>query len=926
LHGGIKVYAGSPILARRYVEVGRGRVDDYYLAESTGIARRFTAAGGRVEEVAPLTGDGYEAWVAGLDPETGVPRGRLRDDDRAVRFVEVVVNGPKSWSLAAALHPEIAAAHDAAQDRAAGQIVSWLAEHATTRVGPRGGQVQVALEVLEAVTVRHYTSRAGDPHRHLHLQVNARVFAAGKWRGLHTVGVRDSLAAINGIGHGAVATDPHFRAVLARHGFTLDATGEIAQLAGYVGAFSARAAQITRNLDRYEAEWTAAHPGQLPGPVLRRSWDARAWADGRPDKVIPLPGTDVDARWLVELAALGYRDRDQPVALVPPSVGGLDRDGMAEQVLAQLAGGRSAWNAADVRGEVEQLIAGAGLVVAAAVRAELAEDLTARAVNRCVPLLARAGDTVPEHVRALTSQLVLDVEADLAGRLAARADVGRQLDAQPEGHHAIAGSLDAGQSAVAAALAGTRRLLVVEGAAGAGKTTTLAATRAVLNRQGRGLIVVTPTLKAAKAAAAEVGAAAGSAAWLAFQHGWRWDADGVWTRLAVGEADPVTGSAYNGPAEGARLGAGDLLVVDEAGMLDQDTARALLTVADEYRVRVALVGDRHQLAAVGRGGVLDLAAGHVEPAAHLTLAGVHRFTRTDRTGRAAPDLEYADLTLAMRAGEVPGAVFEALVMRGQIELHPDEAALQASLAKAAVASFRGGEAVAVVADTRDQTAALNAAIRDQLVADHHVDDSRVVTTRTGQRIGAGDRIATRRNDHQLGVANRDSWTVTAVDQRGGLSVTPDDVTSAGAAEVDVTPAGAGDRLLPARYVTDHVELAYASTVHGVQGDTVTSAHVVVGEHTGAASAYVGMTRGRRSNTAHLIAADLTDARAQWIAVFARDRADLGPAHAARLAAAAAARYARGRSVQPTEAGGGIRPPAPDTHRPPRPAAGANLRR
>ncbi len=34
----------------------------------------------------------------------------------------------------------------------------------------------------------HYTSRAGDPHRHLHLQVNARVFAAGRWRGLHSVG------------------------------------------------------------------------------------------------------------------------------------------------------------------------------------------------------------------------------------------------------------------------------------------------------------------------------------------------------------------------------------------------------------------------------------------------------------------------------------------------------------------------------------------------------------------------------------------------------------------------------------------------------------------------------------------------------------------------------------------------------------------
>ena len=40
---------------------------------------------------------------------------------------------------------------------------------------------------------------------------------------------------------------------------------------------------------------------------------------------------------------------------------------------------------------------------------------------------------------------------------------------------------------------------------------------------------------------------------------------------------------------------GDLLVVDEAGMLDQDTARALLTLADEAGARVAFMGDRHQL-------------------------------------------------------------------------------------------------------------------------------------------------------------------------------------------------------------------------------------------------------------------------------------------------------------------------------------------
>ncbi|MCF6746355.1 TrwC relaxase [Blastococcus sp. KM273128] len=895
----MKVYAGSPAAARQYLEAGCGRADDYYLAEGTGFARRFTATEGHVRELPPLTGDTYETWVAGHDPATGEPRGQLRTDEHAVRFVEVVVNGPKTWSLAAALHPDIAAAYEAAQDRAAEQIIAWLAEHATTRVGPRGGQVQVPLNVLEGVTVRHYISRAQDPHRHLHLQLLARVFAAGKWRGLHTVGVRDSLNAINGLGHAAMACDPELNAAFAAHGYTKDTTGEIRELSEYVGPFSARHAQIARNVDRYEAEWTAAHPGEHPGPALRRAWDARAWADGRPDKVTPQPGAKLEERWQAEFDALGYRPRDRLVALHPMPIGALDRAAALDRVLARLAAGRSAWNAADIRGEVERLIAAAGVVADPAVRIELAEDLTARAMERCVMLLHRGG--VPEHIRAWTSAPVLAVEADLTARLASRASErpagAPGPDLLPPVDIAVGGTrLDPGQAAAVAALAGPRALVVVEGAAGAGKTTTLAATRALLDQQRRRLVVVTPTLKAAQVAQLEVGAVAGSAARLAFEYGWRWNADGAWARLAVGHTDPVTGRVYTGPGEGAGLRAGDLLVVDEAGMLDQDTARALLTVADECQVHVALLGDRHQLAAVGRGGVLDLAAAQVEPAGHLTLVGVHRFTRTDATGATTPDTDYAELTLAMRAGEKPGTVFDALLARGQIRLHPDAQALREALAAGAANGYTAGERVAVVVGTREQAAALNAAIRDRLVTDGRVDDRRVVVTSAGERIGVGDRIATRRNDRNLQVANRDVWTVTGVDRDGGLHVTPAGGVSA-AVTPDVTPAGTGARMLPGDYVTAHVELAYATTAHGTQGDTVTAAHLVVDENTGAAAAYVGMTRGREANTAHLVATDPAEARQQWLAVFARDHADLGPAHAARLAAADATRYATPRPLE-----------------------------
>ena len=154
----MKTYRGSASAARAYVEADRGRADDYYLAVGTGIAERYAASpDAGVRRLEPLSGDEYEAWVAGCDPDTGFPKGRLRNDDNAVRFVEVVVNGPKSWSLAAELHLDISAAYEAAQDRAATQIIGWLAQHATTRVGPRGAQVQVSVQEMEAVTVRHYT-------------------------------------------------------------------------------------------------------------------------------------------------------------------------------------------------------------------------------------------------------------------------------------------------------------------------------------------------------------------------------------------------------------------------------------------------------------------------------------------------------------------------------------------------------------------------------------------------------------------------------------------------------------------------------------------------------------------------------------------------------------------------------------------------
>ncbi len=121
----------------------------------------------------------------------------------------------------------------------------------------------------------------------------------------------------------------------------------------------------------------------------------------------------------------------------------------------------------------------------------------------------------------------------------------------------------------------------------------------------------------------------------------------------------------------------------------------------------SLRADRHQLPAVGRGGVLDLAARCADPTAVVTLDRVHRFA----------DPEYAEVSLSMRSGEDPAGVFDQLVQRGQIMVHATEPERTEALASEAAES-----GALVIADTREQVADLNAAVRDRLVSAGRVDD------------------------------------------------------------------------------------------------------------------------------------------------------------------------------------------------------------
>jgi hypothetical protein len=145
------------------------------------------------------------------------------------------------------------------------------------------------------------------------------------------------------------------------------------------------------------------------------------------------------------------------------------------------------------------------------------------------------------------------------------------------------------------------------------------------------------------------------------------------------------------------------------------------------------------------------------------------------------------------------------------------------------------------------------------------------------------------------VKNGDRWVVTGESPEGGLWVT--------------RALGQGTVHLPADYVAQHVELAYATTAHGAQGRTVDSSHSLVSAASTQALLYVGMTRGRAANhlyvdtasdpdpaTSHDPLVERADARAVLEAVLGRPDEALS-AHETLIAARAAERVGASDRVQ-----------------------------
>ena len=855
MRGGVILFRGNGAAARRYVEADRSRADEYYLGADDAVAEYAVLDGaGEVTAAWSLSADEYEGWVDWVNPETGESMGTPRKPAEGTKgsplFAEMTINAPKSLSVAAALHPDVSAVLDAAQQDALSEIRQWLGQHSVTRVGPRDAREVVPIERMQVVGISHKTSRAGDPHRHIHMQIGTRVWAAGKWRALDTAALFKQQGAIRAMGTAVIAAHPGLAQTLADHDLTLDpVSGEVAELEPFNAVMSKRSAQIRKNLDRLETEWQAENPGEEPGPVITARMQSIAWAHQRPGKK---PADLKDEQWWQqELREAGYDPEHlaRKAAQPPVSLDDLAVQELASRALDRCAAGSSAWTRHTVQEHVTRITTEAGVQAAPAELRDFIGLATDLAVSDCFSILPPEAPT-PEHVAHLTSLSVVAAETALRDQLTASRPK-REPNHPDVTETAQAAGLDGGQTIAAAAVASTDPLVIVEGAAGAGKTTMLGVAIEVAAEEGRSSRVVAPTLRAAQVAHEELDVPATSVAVLVYAHGWRWNDDGVWTRLKQGETDPVTGRIYTGPPKEAVLRRGERVIVDEAGMLDQDTAHALFTVTAEAGATVALVGDRAQLPAVGRGGVLDMAAQIRGRTYDMTK--LHRFA----------DAEYAALTLAVRDRADPGAVFDRLTAMGLIHLHTDDEQARDHITEHA----QHGAAITVA--TNDEAAALNGRIRAGRVESGQVDDTVTATGSDGLSIGRGDLIQTRKNDRDLGVANRQHWIVQQVTEDGTAYARE-------AASGRKSPRAVA---LPAEYVREHAHLSYAATAYGVQGATVNASHTVLTEATSAASVYVGMTRGRETNRLHVVAEDMADARAQFIGAMERDPADRGLDHA-----------------------------------------------
>ncbi|MHB1511419.1 MAG: ATP-dependent DNA helicase [Acidimicrobiales bacterium] len=489
-------------------------------------------------------------------------------------------------------------------------------------------------------------------------------------------------------------------------------------------------------------------------------------------------------------------------------------------------------------------------------RVAVAERVTEFAISKSLRLTPPELCHVPHHFRradgssrlrprthvVYTTTAILEAETRLleAARQVSGPRVGEVVVATATSGNLTgrAHELSADQSLAVEKIVTSGRVVdVLVGPAGTGKTTAMAGLRAVWEAtHGSGSVIgLAPSAVAAQVLSDELGIETeNTAKWLT---NWRRVPEMAAIRRRL-ETNLARHPYPSSPAAArlraklrsveqtiarSRLSPGQLVIVDEASLASTFVLDELVSAARQAGAKLLLVGDWAQLGSIDAGGAFSLLVrdrGDLVP----QLSDVRRFVASWER----------DASLGLRVGD--DAVIDAYDSHGRIA-GGERTEMIAAIYNAWRADVGAGKSSLMIGADAATATELNRLARADRVATGAVSDDGVRIA-DGQIAGIGDEVFTRQNDRRLAagsgwVKNGDRWAVTAAHADGTMAVR----SASGGTEVT----------LPASYVAEHVELAYATTAFRAQGRTVDTAHAMVSPTMTREVLYVSATRGRESN-------------------------------------------------------------------------------